>query len=146
VMQGYYNNEAETAKVMDGEWFGTGDVATIDEQGFCKIVDRQKDMIIVSGFNVYPNEIEDICAMHVGVMEVAAIGIPHDVSGEVVKVFVVKKDDTLTDKELRAHCKELLTAYKVPKLVEFRDELPKTNVGKILRRSLREEEIAKLAS
>lgn len=146
VMQGYYNNPAETAKVMDGQWFGTGDIATIDEQGFCKIVDRQKDMIIVSGFNVFPNEIEDVCAMHSGVLEVAAIGIPHDVSGEVVKVFVVKKDPSLSDKELISHCREQLTAYKVPKIIEFRDELPKTNVGKILRRSLREEEIAKLAS
>ncbi len=145
VMQGYYNNEAETAKVMDGDWFGTGDIATIDEKGFCKIVDRQKDMIIVSGFNVFPNEIEDVCAMHPGVLEVAAIGIPHDVSGEVVKVFVVKKQHELSDKALIEHCREQLTGYKVPKLIEFRDELPKTNVGKILRRSLREEEIAKSA-
>jgi len=146
VMQGYYNNEQETAKVMDGQWFGTGDIATIDEQGFCKIVDRQKDMIIVSGFNVYPNEIEDVCAMHPGVLEVAAIGIPHDVSGETVKIFVVKKDHALSEKALKAHCREQLTAYKVPRLIEFRDELPKTNVGKILRRSLREEELAKVAS
>jgi len=146
VMQGYYNNAAETAKVMDGDWFGTGDIATIDDKGFCKIVDRQKDMIIVSGFNVFPNEIEDVCAMHSSVSEVAAIGIPHDVSGEVVKVFVVKKHDALSDKELIAHCREQLTAYKVPKIIEFRDELPKTNVGKILRRTLREEEIKKLAS
>jgi len=146
VMQGYYNNEAETAKVMDGEWFGTGDIATINDKGFCKIVDRQKDMIIVSGFNVYPNEIEDVCAMHPGVLEVAAIGVPHKASGEMVKIFVVKKDSALTDKQIIAHCREQLTAYKVPKLIEFRDELPKTNVGKILRRSLREEEMSKLAS
>ncbi|MGB1298067.1 MAG: AMP-binding protein, partial [Psychrobium sp.] len=145
VMQGYYNKPEETAKVMNGEWFGTGDIATIDEAGFCKIVDRQKDMIIVSGFNVFPNEIEDVCAMHDGVLEVAAIGIPHEVSGEVVKIFVVKKDQSLDEKALKAHCREQLTAYKVPKLIEFRDELPKTNVGKILRRELREEEIAKSA-
>lgn len=145
VMMGYYNKPEETAKVMDGDWFGTGDIATIDEDGFCKIVDRQKDMIIVSGFNVFPNEIEDVCAMHSGVLEVAAIGIPHEVSGEVVKIFVVKKDQSLDEKALKAHCREQLTAYKVPKLIEFRDELPKTNVGKILRRELREEEIAKSA-
>lgn len=145
VMMGYYNKPEETAKVMDGDWFGTGDIATIDEDGFCKIVDRQKDMIIVSGFNVFPNEIEDVCAMHNGVLEVAAIGIPHEVSGEVVKIFVVKKDQSLDEKALKAHCREQLTAYKVPKLIEFRDELPKTNVGKILRRELREEEIAKSA-
>lgn len=145
VMLGYYNKPEETAKVMSGDWFGTGDIATIDEDGFCKIVDRQKDMIIVSGFNVFPNEIEDVCAMHAGVLEVAAIGVPHDVSGEVVKIFVVKKDQSLDEKSLKAHCREQLTAYKVPKIIEFRDELPKTNVGKILRRELREEEIAKSA-
>ncbi|MDP2562194.1 long-chain-fatty-acid--CoA ligase FadD [Psychrobium sp. 1_MG-2023] len=139
VMLGYYNKPEETAKVMDGDWFGTGDIATIDEQGFCRIVDRQKDMIIVSGFNVFPNEIEDICAMHSGVLEVAAIGIPHEVSGEVVKIYVVKKDQGLSEQDLISHCRNELTAYKVPKLIEFRDELPKTNVGKILRRTLREE-------
>jgi len=144
VMLGYYKKPEETANVMDGEWFGTGDIATIDENGFCKIVDRQKDMIIVSGFNVFPNEIEDVCAMHDGILEVAAIGVPHEVSGEIVKIFVVKKDQSLNEKAIKAHCRELLTAYKIPKLIEFRDELPKTNVGKILRRSLRDEEIAKL--
>jgi len=144
VMLGYYNKPEETANVMDGEWFGTGDIATIDEKGFCKIVDRQKDMIIVSGFNVFPNEIEDVCAMHDGVLEVAAIGVPHEISGEIVKIFVVKKDQSLDEKALKAHCREQLTAYKIPKVIEFRDELPKTNVGKILRRALRDEEIAKL--
>ena len=144
VMRGYYNKPEETAQVMDGQWFGTGDIATIDDAGFCKIVDRQKDMIIVSGFNVFPNEIEDVCAMHEGVLEVAAIGIPHAATGEIVKIFVVKRDDNLSEKALKAHCKEQLTAYKVPKIIEFRDELPKTNVGKILRRTLREEELAKL--
>lgn len=146
VMIGYYNKPEETDNVMDGDWFGTGDIATIDEDGFCKIVDRQKDMIIVSGFNVFPNEIEDVCVMHPSVLEVAAIGVPHESSGEIVKIFVVKKDSSIDEKILKAHCKSLLTAYKVPKVIEFRDELPKTNVGKILRRSLREEEIAKLNS
>ena len=144
VMQGYYNCPEETAKVMDGDWFGTGDIATMDDQGFFTIVDRQKDMIIVSGFNVYPNEVEEVCSMHPGVLEVAVIGIPHQSSGEKIKVFIVKKGNGVTEKELIKHCRENLTAYKVPKLIEFRDELPKTNVGKILRRELREEELAKL--
>ena len=144
VMQGYYNCPEEPANVMSGDWFSTGDIATMDDQGFFKIVDRQKDMIIVSGFNVYPNEVEEVCAMHKGVLEVAVVGVPHEVSGEIIKAFVVKKDLSLTEKELRAHCRENLTGYKVPKVVEFRDELPKTNVGKILRRELREQEIAKL--
>jgi len=144
VMQGYYNCPQETANVMTGEWFGTGDIASMDEQGFFKIVDRKKDMIIVSGFNVFPNEVEDVCAMHAHVLEVAVIGIPKGTSGEIIKVFIVKKDDALSEKELIAHCRENLTAYKVPKLVEFRDELPKTNVGKILRRELREQELEKL--
>ncbi|NRA55734.1 MAG: long-chain-fatty-acid--CoA ligase FadD [Gammaproteobacteria bacterium] len=144
VMQGYYNCPEETANVMSGEWFGTGDIAVMDDQGFFKIVDRKKDMIIVSGFNVFPNEVEDVCAMHPHVLEVAVVGIPKGTSGEMIKVFVVKKDDKLSEKELIAHCRENLTAYKVPKLVEFRDELPKTNVGKILRRELREQELAKL--
>ena len=144
VMQGYYNCPEETAKVMDGDWFGTGDIATMDDQGFFTIVDRQKDMIIVSGFNVYPNEVEEVCSMHPGVLEVAVIGIPHQSTGEKIKVFIVKKGNGVTEKELIKHCRENLTAYKVPKLIEFRDELPKTNVGKILRRELREEELAKL--
>jgi long-chain acyl-CoA synthetase len=118
----------------------TGDVATIDPDGFVRIVDRKKDMILVSGFNVYPNEVEDIVAGHPGVIEVAAVGVPDERSGETVKVFVVRKDPNLTKEALIAYCRENLTGYKVPHLVEFRDELPKTNVGKILRRALRDED------
>ena len=139
VMKGYWQRPAETAAVMfaDG-FFRTGDIGIMDDQGFIKIVDRKKDMILVSGFNVYPNEVEDVVAMHPGVMEVAAIGIPDERSGEAVKIFVIRKDPNLTAEALVAHCREYLTAYKVPHHVEFRTELPKTNVGKILRRALRE--------
>lgn len=137
VMLGYLNRQEETDKVLKDGWLYTGDVARMDETGFFYIVDRKKDMILVSGFNVYPNEIEEVVAMHDKVLEVAAVGIPNEATGEAVKIFVVKKDQTLTDHELIAHCKERLTGYKVPKLVEFRTELPKTNVGKILRRELK---------
>ncbi|WP_417685035.1 long-chain-fatty-acid--CoA ligase FadD [Pseudidiomarina gelatinasegens] len=144
VMVGYLNRPEETAKVMkDGDWFATGDIGVMDEQGFFKIVDRKKDMILVSGFNVYPNEIEDVIADHPKVLEVAAVGVPHDSSGEQVKIFVVRKDKSLTEKELISYARENMTGYKIPKLVEFREELPKTNVGKILRRELRDEEEAK---
>lgn len=139
VMKGYYNRPDETDKTIRDGWLCTGDMGTMDAEGFVKIVDRKKDMILVSGFNVYPNEIEDVIASHSKVLEVAAVGIPDDKSGEVVKIFVVKKDKSLTEKELIAYCRENLTGYKVPKDVEFRDELPKTNVGKILRRALRED-------
>ncbi len=137
VMAGYYNRQEETDKVLKDGWLYTGDIARMDEQGFFYIVDRKKDMILVSGFNVYPNEIEEVVAMHPKVLEVAAVGIPNEATGEAVKIFVVKKDQSLTDQDLIAHCKERLTGYKVPKLVEFRSELPKTNVGKILRRELK---------
>ncbi|MGI9302895.1 MAG: AMP-binding enzyme, partial [Gammaproteobacteria bacterium] len=140
VMRGYWNRPEETAETLreDG-WLLTGDVAVIDERGYVKIVDRKKDMILVSGFNVYPNEVEDAVALHPAVLEVACIGVPHERSGEAVKVFVVLKPGaTLGVDELREFCKEHLTGYKVPKLVEFRDELPKSNVGKILRRALRD--------
>ncbi len=139
VMIGYYNRPDATAECLKDGWFATGDIATYDDEGFFYIVDRKKDMIIVSGFNVFPNEIEEVVAMHDGVLEVAAIGVPHEVSGEQVKVFVVKKDQSLTEKDIIKHCRDNLTNYKVPKLVEFRDELPKTNVGKILRRALKDE-------
>lgn len=138
VMAGYYNRPDATAECLKDGWFATGDIATYDDDGFFYIVDRKKDMILVSGFNVFPNEIEEVVAMHDGVLEVAAIGVPHEVSGEQVKVFVVKKDPSLTEKDIIAHCRDNLTNYKVPKMVEFRDELPKTNVGKILRRKLKE--------
>ena len=140
VMQGYWNNPAETAKVLgpDG-FFATGDIGVMDEKGYVRIVDRKKDMLLVSGFNVYPNEIESVVAMHPGVLECAVIGVPDDHSGEVPKLFVVKKDPALTEGDLRKHCEINLTGYKRPKYIEFRKELPKTNVGKILRRALREE-------
>ncbi|MFC4654820.1 MULTISPECIES: long-chain-fatty-acid--CoA ligase FadD [Rheinheimera] len=138
VMKGYFNRPEETTKVLNDEgWLATGDIAKVDDDGFFYIVDRKKDMILVSGFNVYPNEIEEVVAMHEKVLEVAAIGVPNEATGEAVKIFVVKKDQSLTDAELIKHCKERLTGYKVPKLVEFRTELPKTNVGKILRRELK---------
>jgi long-chain acyl-CoA synthetase len=137
VMKGYWQRPDETAKVMlPGGWLKTGDVAVYDNDGFFKIVDRKKDMILVSGFNVYPNEVEDIVASHPNVAEVAAVGVSDDKSGEVVKIFVVKRGDVTAD-DIIAHCKKSLVAYKVPKLVEFRNDLPKTNVGKILRRQLR---------
>lgn len=138
VMQGYWNQPEETQKVMTADgWLKTGDIAVVAADGFFKIVDRKKDMILVSGFNVYPNEVEDAIASHPGVMEVAAIGVPDEHSGEVVKIVVVKRDPNVTAEDLIAHAKKTLTNYKVPKLVEFRTELPKTNVGKILRRALR---------
>ncbi|CUS48592.1 MAG: long-chain acyl-CoA synthetase [Idiomarinaceae bacterium HL-53] len=139
VMVGYLGRPEATAEAIKDGWFATGDMGTVDEHGFFRIVDRKKDMILVSGFNVYPNEIEDVVASHPKVLEVAAVGVPHESSGEVVKIFVVKKDNSLDEKELREYCRENLTAYKVPKLIEFRAELPKTNVGKILRRELRDE-------
>jgi long-chain acyl-CoA synthetase len=146
VMAGYWNRPDETAKVIDKDgWFATGDIGVMDERGYVRIVDRKKDMILVSGFNVYPNEIEGVVAMHGGVLECAAVGVPDDRSGEAVKLFVVKKDDALTAEVLLRHCREHLTGYKVPREVEFRTELPKTNVGKILRRELRDEAKKKAA-
>jgi long-chain acyl-CoA synthetase len=138
VMKGYYNRPDETEKILIDGWLCTGDIGFMHEDGYFQIVDRKKDMILVSGFNVYPNEIEEVAVMHPKVLEAAAIGIEDEKSGEVVKLFVVKKDNSLTDKELLAHCRENLTGYKVPKVIEFMDALPKTNVGKILRRELRE--------
>ena len=138
VMLGYLGREDATKEVLNDGWLATGDIAKADEQGYLYIVDRKKDMILVSGFNVFPNEIEEVAAMLDGVLEAAAIGIPHEVSGEVVKLFIVKSDKGLTEKVVIQHCKSLLTGYKVPKIVEFKDELPKTNVGKILRRELRD--------
>jgi long-chain acyl-CoA synthetase len=140
VMKGYWNNPAETAKVLGADgFFATGDIGVMDEKGYLSIVDRKKDMLIVSGFNVYPNEIEAVVAMHPGVLECAAIAVPDERSGEVPKLFVVKKNASLTEDDIRRHCEANLTGYKRPKYIEFRRELPKTNVGKILRRALREE-------
>ena len=140
VMKGYYNQPEETANVfmLDG-FLRTGDVAEMNDKGFVRIVDRKKDMILVSGFNVYPNEVEDVVAMHPDVLEVAAVGVADERSGEAVKIFVVKKNLSVTAAQLVAHCREFLTAYKIPSYVEFRTDLPKTNVGKILRRELRDE-------
>lgn len=145
VMTGYYNRPDETAKVMtpDG-FFKTGDLGYMTEDGFIKIVDRKKDMILVSGFNVYPNELEDVIVQNPKVLECAAIGIPDEKSGEVVKIFVVKKDDSLTQEELMSFCRENLTSYKIPKSIEFRSELPKSNVGKILRKDLRAEALSRM--
>jgi long-chain acyl-CoA synthetase len=143
VMVGYWNQPEETAKVMTADgFFKSGDVGIMDERGFTRIVDRKKDMILVSGFNVYPNEVEAVVAMLPGVLECACIGVPDEKTGEAVKVFVVRKDPSLTAEQVLAYCKENLTGYKKPKYVEFRDELPKTNVGKILRRQLRDEKKA----
>jgi long-chain acyl-CoA synthetase len=140
VMKGYYNQPEETANVfMPDGFLRTGDIAVMDNKGYVRIVDRKKDMILVSGFNVYPNEVEDVLAMHPGVLEVAAIGVPDEKTGEAVKIFVVRKDPSLTPAQLIMHCREYLTGYKVPSQVEFRKDLPKTNVGKILRRELRDE-------
>jgi long-chain acyl-CoA synthetase len=143
VMAGYWNRPDETAKVMtpDG-FFKSGDIGIMDERGYIRIVDRKKDMILVSGFNVYPNEIEQVIATHPGVLECAAVGVPDEKSGEAVKVFVVRKDPALTVEQVQDFCKEHLTGYKKPKYVEFRDELPKSNVGKILRRELRDAAVA----
>ncbi|MBP6597434.1 MAG: AMP-binding protein, partial [Arenimonas sp.] len=139
VMAGYWQRPEETAKVIDAEgWLHTGDMARMDDKGFFFVVDRKKDMILVSGFNVYPNEIEDVIALMPGVLEVAAVGVPDEKSGEAVKVVIVKKDESLTAEQVKTFCREQLTGYKLPKLVEFRTELPKSNVGKILRRELRD--------
>ena len=139
VMRGYWNMPAETQKVLGADGFlSTGDVVIVNEQGFVKIVDRKKDMIVVSGFNVYPNEIEDVVAGHPGVLEVACVGVPSEKSGEAIRLFVVKKDPNLTREDLIAFCRENLTGYKVPKDIVFKNELPKSNVGKILRRELKD--------
>ncbi|MEL6744211.1 MAG: AMP-binding protein, partial [Pseudomonadota bacterium] len=142
VMDGYWQRPDETAKVMtpDG-YFKSGDVGVMNPDGYTKIVDRKKDMILVSGFNVYPNEIEGVAANHPGVLETAVVGVPDKASGEAVMLFAIRNDDSLTEADLRTFCGENLTGYKKPKYVEFRDDLPRTNVGKILRRELRDEAI-----
>ncbi len=144
IMAGYWRKPEDTARTVRDGWLYTGDIATQDEDGYFRIVDRKKDMVLVSGFNVFPNEVEDTLAKHPAVLEVAVVGVPDGAAGEAVKAFIVKKPGAeLTVDEVRAFCKEHLTNYKVPKLVEFRSELPKTNVGKILRKDLRAEELAK---
>jgi long-chain acyl-CoA synthetase len=144
VMQGYWQRPEATAEVLRNGWLYTGDVAVMNAQGTFRIVDRKKDMILVSGFNVYPNEIEDALARHDGVLEAAVIGVPDSKTGEGVRAYVVKRDPTLSAEALMAHCRKLLTGYKVPARIEFRDELPKTPVGKILRRDLRQEVMASM--
>ena len=140
VMQGYWQRPEATAEVLDDDgWFATGDVAVIQQDGYVKIVDRIKDMIIVSGFNVYPNELEDVCAKHPGVLECAAVGFASEATGEGIRMYVVKSDPELTEEAVIAYMREQVTAYKVPKSIVFKDDLPKTNVGKILRRELRDE-------
>ena len=146
VMAGYWQRQDETDKVIDRDgWFATGDIGVMDERGYVRIVDRKKDMILVSGFNVYPNEVEAVVAMHPGVLECAAVGVPDRKSGEAVKLFIVKGDGNLSAEDVLAHCRAHLTGYKVPRDVEFRTELPKSNVGKILRRELRDEAKKKAA-
>ena len=138
VMVGYWKRPDETAQVLDAQgWFKTGDIAIIQEDGYIKIIDRKKDMIIVSGFNVYPNEVEEVAVAHPNILEAAVIGVPQTAGGEAVKIFVVSDNPKLSDKEVIEHCRKHLTAYKIPKIVNFRASLPKTNVGKILRRELR---------
>jgi long-chain acyl-CoA synthetase len=137
VMKGYYNRQEATDEVLKDGWLATGDIATMDENGLFKIVDRKKDMILVSGFNVFPNEIEEILVTHDGILEAAAVAAPSEATGETVKVFIVRKDPNLNEQDVFDHCRELLTNYKRPKLVEFLNELPKTNVGKVLRKELR---------
>ena len=146
IMKGYWEKPEETAKTMRGDWFLTGDIGVMDADGYVRIVDRKKDMIVVSGFNVYPNEVEDVLAAHPAVREAAVIGVPDPESGEAVKAFIVTSDPGLSAQTLRAYAREHLTGYKVPKLYEFRDELPKSNVGKILRKDLRAEALAQIAA
>lgn len=146
IMAGYWNKPGETEGALRDGWFLTGDIGVMDADGYFRIVDRKKDMVVVSGFNVYPNEVEDCLALHPGILESAVIGVPDDASGEAVKAFVVKRDSGLSEADIRAHCKQHLTAYKVPRSVEFRDELPKSNVGKILRKDLRAQELARIAA
>lgn len=146
-MQGYWQRPEATAEVLDAEgWFKTGDVAVIQPDGYLRIVDRIKDMIIVSGFNVYPNELEDVCVRCPGVLECAAVGVPSEATGESIVLYVVKTDEALSEEAIISFMREQVTGYKVPKTVIFKDELPKTNVGKILRRELRDEAQQSLAA
>ena len=137
VMQGYWGHADETRKVLtDDGWLQTGDIGVIDPQGFLKLLDRKKDMIIVSGFKVFPNEVEDVVTLHPGVLEAAAIGVPDERTGQAVKLFVVRRDPELSEAAVRRYCHDNLTGYKVPKLIEFREQLPKSPIGKILRKEL----------
>jgi long-chain acyl-CoA synthetase len=146
-MAGYWNRPEETQRAFTADgWFRTGDLGTMDERGYFRITDRKKDMIVVSGFKVFPNQIEDVVAMHPGVAEVGVVGVPDERSGEAVKAIVVRKEPTLTEQALLEHCRQHLTGYKIPKIIEFRSEpLPKSNLGKILRRQLRDPAIVRAA-
>jgi len=146
VMKGYWQKPEETENTMKNGWFLTGDIGVMEPDGYFRIVDRKKDMVLVSGFNVYPNDVEDVLAAHPGILEVAVIGVPDAAAGEAVKAFIVRADPGLTVEAVRAYCKEHMTAYKVPRRVEFRDTLPKSNIGKILRKDLRAEELAQIAA
>ncbi|HEX6162589.1 MAG TPA: AMP-binding protein, partial [Vicinamibacterales bacterium] len=140
VMQGYWQRPDESARVLKDGWLATGDIAKMDEDGYIQIVDRKKDMILVSGFNVYPNEVEAVVAAHPAVADTAVVGVPDDECGEIVVAFVTKKKDAaVTEDEIRQHCKQSLTGYKVPRIVVFKDDLPKSNVGKVLRKDLRDD-------
>jgi long-chain acyl-CoA synthetase len=139
VMQGYWQRPDETARVLRDGWLATGDIAKMDDEGYIEIVDRKKDMILVSGFNVYPNEVEAVLLAHPGVTDAAVVGVPDDEYGEIVVAFVTKKDPALTEDIVRQHCKASLTGYKVPRIVVFKDDLPKSNVGKVLRKDLRDD-------
>jgi long-chain acyl-CoA synthetase len=139
VMKGYWQRPDETAKVLRDGWLATGDIAIMDPDGYIQIVDRKKDMILVSGFNVYPNEVEAVLSTHPGVGDNAVVGVPDDETGEIVVAFVTPKDESLTEESVRQHCKQSLTGYKVPKIVVFKKDLPKTNVGKVLRKDLRDD-------
>jgi long-chain acyl-CoA synthetase len=138
-MKGYWQRPDESARVLHDGWLATGDIATMDPDGYIQIVDRKKDMILVSGFNVYPNEVEAVLSTHPGVGDNAVVGVPDDECGEIVVAFVTPKDESLTEDAVRQHCKQSLTGYKVPRIVVFKKDLPKTNVGKVLRKDLRDE-------
>jgi long-chain acyl-CoA synthetase len=138
-MQGYWQRPDESARALHDGWLATGDIAQMDADGYIQIVDRKKDMILVSGFNVYPNEVEAVLAEHPGVGDVAVVGAPDDECGEIVVAFITKKDPALTEDAVRQHAKQSLTGYKVPRIVVFRDDLPKTNVGKVLRKDLKDD-------
>jgi long-chain acyl-CoA synthetase len=138
-MKGYWQRPDETARVLRDGWLATGDIASMDDDGYLQIVDRKKDMILVSGFNVYPNEVEAVIAAHPGVADTAVVGVPDDETGEIVVAFVTPKDEAVTEDAIRQHCRQSLTGYKVPRIVVFKKDLPKSNVGKVLRKDLRDE-------
>ena len=138
-MKGYWQRPDETAKSLRNGWLATGDIAKMDDEGYIQVVDRKKDMILVSGFNVYPNDVEAVLALHPAVADCAVVGVPDDECGEIVVAFVTKKDQSVSEADIRQHCKQSLTNYKVPRIVVFKNDMPKSNVGKVLRKDLRDE-------